>query len=78
MNTGQWIAERVSRLRSPAKEKAPAPRSTNERLRARLRHDGEALAPRALRQLLDQLKGVVDPMVSEVEGGRRAQALIDW
>lgn len=78
MNTGQWIAERVSRLRSPAKEKAPAPRSTNERLRARLRHDGEALAPRALRQLLDQLKGVVDPMVSELEGGRRAQALIDW
>jgi malonyl-CoA decarboxylase len=78
MNTGQWIAERVSRLRSPVKEKAPAPRSTNERLRARLRHDGEALAPRALRQLLDQLKGVVDPMVSEVEGGRRAQALIDW
>jgi malonyl-CoA decarboxylase len=78
MNTGQWIAERVSRLRLPAKEKVPAPRSTNERLRARLRHDGEALAPRALRQLLDQLKGVVDPMVSEVEGGRRAQALIDW
>jgi len=78
MNTGQWIAERVSRLRTPVKEKAPAPRSTNERLRARLRHDGEALAPRALRQLLDQLKGVVDPMVSEVEGGRRAQALIDW
>ncbi|NIM43665.1 MAG: malonyl-CoA decarboxylase [Hydrogenophaga sp.] len=78
MNTGQWIAERVSRLRLPAKEKGPAPRSTNERLRARLRQEGEALAPRALRQLLDQLKGVVDPLVSEVEGGRRAQALIDW
>lgn len=77
MNTGRWIAERVSRLR-PAKASAPAARSTTERLGARLRQDGEALSPRALRQLLDQLKAIVDPLVSEVEGGRRAQALIDW
>jgi malonyl-CoA decarboxylase len=79
MNTTQWIAERVSLLRPAAKSAtAPAPRPTAERLRARLRHEGEALSPRALRQLLDELKGVVDPLVSEVEGGRRAQALIDW
>lgn len=79
MNTTQWIAERVSRLRPAAKAgAAPAPRPTAERLRARLRQGDEALSPRALRQLLDELKGVVDPMVSEVEGGRRAQALIDW
>lgn len=77
MNTGQWIAERVSRLR-PSAAKAPPERPTAERLRARLRQGNEALAPRALRQLLDQLKGVVDPLVSEVEGGRRAQALMDW
>ena len=77
MNTGQWIARRVSQLR-PSAAKEPAARSTAERLRARLRQGNEALAPRALRQLLDQLKGVVDPLVSEVEGGRRAQALMDW
>lgn len=77
MNTGQWIAERVSKLR-PAPAAAPAPRPTAERLRARLRQGEEALSPRALRQLLDELKAVVDPLVSEVEGGRRAQAVIDW
>lgn len=74
MNTGQWIAERVSKLR-------PAPtgaRSTDERLKARLRQPDEALSPRQLRQRLDELKAVVDPLVSEVEGGRRAQAVMDW
>jgi len=80
MNTGQWISERVvSRLRparSPAA--APPPRTTDERLRARLRQGDEALSPRALRQLHEQLKAVVDPLVSEVEGGRRAQVVIDW
>lgn len=79
LDAPQWIAERVSRLRPAAPAApAPAPRSTAERLGARLRQEGEALAPRALRRLLDDIKAVVDPMVSEVEGGRRAQALIDW
>jgi len=83
MNTGRWIAERFSQLRpqraaGSAPAEARAPRSTAERLKARLRQDPEALSPRALRQLLEQLKAVVDPLVSEVEGGRRAQALIDW
>jgi malonyl-CoA decarboxylase len=79
MNTREWLSERVSRLRAPAAVPQPAPvRSTNERLKARLRQGEEALSPRALRQKLDELKGIVDPLVSEVEGGRRAGELIDW
>jgi malonyl-CoA decarboxylase len=75
MNTTQWLSERVvSRLRP----RVGAPRSTDERLRARLRQGEEALAPRQLRQRLEELKAIVDPLVSEVEGGKRAQALIDW
>ena len=49
-----------------------------ERLAASLGRQGEALSPRALRHLLDQLHAVVDSRISEVEGGRRAQALALW
>ena len=75
MNTREWLTERVARLRQPA---PVAVRSTQERLKARLRQREEALSPRAMRQKLDELKAIVDSLVSEVEGGRRAGALMDW
>lgn len=75
MNTREWLSEQVTRLRKPA---PAAVRSTQERLKARLRQGEEAMSPRALRHTLDELKGIVDPLVSEVEGGRRAGAMIDW
>jgi malonyl-CoA decarboxylase len=79
MNTREWLSERVSRLRTTAAAPTPVPvRSTHERLKARLRQGEEALSPRALRHKLDELKGIVDPLVSEVEGGRRAGELIHW
>lgn len=53
-------------------------RSTRARLQATLRHKGEALSPRMLRRTLDELKAVIDDRVSEVEGGRRAAALMAW
>ncbi len=49
-------------------------RSTRERLQATLRRGQEALSPRVLRRTLAELEAIVDPRVSEVEGGRRAQA----
>ncbi|WP_287876278.1 MULTISPECIES: malonyl-CoA decarboxylase [Acidovorax] len=58
--------------------KAPAPRSTHERLQATLRRGNESLSPRALRRLLADLQEVVAPQVSELEGGRRAQAVAAW
>ena len=75
MNTREWLTERVARLRTPAPAVA---RSTQERLKARLRQGDEALSPGALRHKLEELKAIVDPLVSEVEGGRRAGAMIDW
>jgi malonyl-CoA decarboxylase len=56
----------------------PRIRSTQERLKATLRRQGEALSPRALRQLLADLQAVFDPRVSEVEGGQRAQGVMRW
>jgi malonyl-CoA decarboxylase len=75
MNTREWLTERVARLRKPP---PPTARSTQERLKARLRQGEEAMSPSALRHKLDALKAIVDPLVSEVEGGKRAGDLIDW
>ena len=75
MNTREWLSEHVSRLRRPAPAGA---RSTQERLSARLRQGEEAMSPSALRRKLNELKAIVDPLVSEVEGGKRAGGLIDW
>jgi malonyl-CoA decarboxylase len=53
-------------------------RSTRERLQGSLRHKEEALSPRVLRRTLEELRAIVDPQVSEVEGGRRAQGVARW
>jgi malonyl-CoA decarboxylase len=53
-------------------------RSTRERLKATLRRHQEALSPRVLRRTLTELKAIIDPQVSEVEGGRRARAVAAW
>ncbi len=50
----------------------PSLRTTHERLQVTLRKADEELPPRALRKVLAALEAVVDPRVSEVEGGRRA------
>lgn len=79
-----WIARGVSRLRTPplapapAAAAPPAPRSTHERLKASLRRGNEALAPRVLRRLMEDLQAASAEQVSEVEGGRRAKDVIDW
>ncbi len=86
-----WLTRNVARLMGsdsknpdaaegapPASKKADAPRSTHERVEATLRRNGEALSPRALRRLLGELQDVVAPRVSEVEGGRRAEAIAKW
>ncbi|MBC7446099.1 MAG: malonyl-CoA decarboxylase [Polaromonas sp.] len=89
MNPSTWIGRSVSRLLPslPAAGKKPAAalnaaqppaRSLGERLKATLRQEGEALSPRLLRRSLEALQAIIDPQVSEVEGGRRAMALADW
>ena len=59
-------------------EPLPAGRSTRDRLNATLRQKEEALSPRVLRRTLEELKAIVDPQVSEVEGGRRAMGVAQW
>jgi malonyl-CoA decarboxylase len=88
MNTGEWISRAVGTLLpgrikeraadSAAEAKAPKPRRMHERLEATLRKDGETLSPRRLRQLQAELQAVLDPRVSEVEGGHRARQVMTW
>ena len=56
----------------------PVGRSTRDRLKATLRQKEEALSPRVLRRTLLELKAIVDPQVSEVEGGLRAKGVAQW
>ena len=57
---------------------APSARTTRERLESTWRRGQEALSPRVLRRTLADLQAIVDPRVSEVEGGRRAKAFAAW
>ncbi len=74
MTTSRWITDKVSKLLP----NPDAPRSTQERLAATLGRPGEAVSPRALRRILAQLRAIVDPQLSEAEGGLRAQAMALW
>ena len=81
MNATNWLSSKLNLLRNSAPASVPpeeVTRSTRERLGATLRVHKEALSPRSLRRTLLLLQSVVDPKVSEVEGGRRAKALADW
>ena len=82
MNATTWLSSKINLLRNSApaagEVSKPEDRSTRERLDATLRQKKEALSPRSLRRTLTLLQAVVDPRVSEVEGGRRAKALADW
>jgi malonyl-CoA decarboxylase len=72
------VAQAAAPAPAPAPKAAAAGRSMRERLEATLRQQPEALSPRALRRMLADLQAIIDPRVSEVEGGRRAMALADW
>ena len=85
MQKPDWFRQKVSQVLGEARQKSPpestvkaAPRSTTERMQASLRQAGEALSPRELRQKLAELRAVVDPRISELEGGRRAEQVVHW
>ena len=53
-------------------------RSTRERLNATLQRKDEALSPRFLRRIFTELQAVIDPRLSEFEGGRLAMEVAAW
>ncbi|MDH6594199.1 malonyl-CoA decarboxylase [Variovorax sp. TBS-050B] len=69
------VAPEGATRNAPKAAAKPCERTTAERLQATLRKADEALSPRALRRVLTSLQAVIDPRVSEVEGGRRAHAI---
>ncbi len=59
-------------------EEVAVGRSTRDRLRANLGRKQEALSPRVLRRTLQELRAIIDPRVSEVDGGLRAKGVAQW
>jgi malonyl-CoA decarboxylase len=83
MGAADWLTRSVvSRLKLTVDAETGAAgggsRSTRERLQATLRRGPEALSPRVLRRTLTELKAIIEPQVSEVEGGRRAKGVAGW
>ena len=78
MMAASWLSSQFNLLRNSLLASEAEPRSTRERLDATLSRSQEALSPRTLRKTLQMLKAVVDPQVSEVEGARRARAVVEW
>ena len=73
VNRGQAAAKTIAN-----NEAVQIGRSTRDRLSATLRQKEEALSPRVLRRTLEYLRAIIDPHVSEVEGGLRAKGVAGW
>ena len=78
----EFVALEIPGRAAPKKiadqEPATTGRSTRDRLKATLRQKEEALSPRVLRRTLEELRAIIDPQVSEVEGGLRAKGVAGW
>ncbi len=75
----EWIEQTKLWVRGAEGEKGDAQhRPLAQRLEATLRRGEEALSPRELRRLLLDMQQVADTALSDVEGGRHAQLLMDW
>ncbi|WP_182286648.1 malonyl-CoA decarboxylase [Comamonas testosteroni] len=75
----EWIEQTKLWVRGAEGEKGDGQhRPLAQRLEATLRRGEEALSPRELRRLLQDMQQVADTALSDVEGGRHAQLLMDW
>ena len=75
---GEQIQVQAASKKIATEEPQLAGRSTRDRLNAILRQKEEALSPRVLRRTLLELRAIIDPQVSEVEGGLRAKGVALW
>ncbi len=79
-----WLQKSAAWLRSvgiPAElgnDASEGERNTTGRLKATLRRGAEALSPRELRRVLADLQGAAASEVSDVEGGRLAEQVMQW
>jgi malonyl-CoA decarboxylase len=78
MPSGQQIRAQAAPKKIVTEDAPPVGRSTRDRLKATLRQKEEALSPRVLRRTLQELRALIDPQVSEVEGGLRAKGVALW
>ena len=83
--SSSWLQKSAAWLRSvgiPTELGSPSDagteRNTTERLKATLRRGSEVLSPRELRRLLADLQGAAASELSDIEGGRLAEQVMQW
>ncbi len=83
--SSSWLQKSAAWLRSVgiptelgSASDAGAERNTTERLKATLRRGSEVLSPRELRRLLADLQGAAASELSDIEGGRLAEQVMQW
>ena len=88
MNTPHWLERGMMLLRSktqpsatntkPALNSLQDDHATKERIEASIKKREQVLPERTLRKVMKELQNVIDPQVSEIEGGRRAKVFSQW
>jgi len=88
MNTPHWLERGMKLLRSRtqtkdgnAKPMVSSPqddRLTKDRIEASIKQREQVLPERVLRKVMKELQNIIDPQVSEIEGGRRAKVFSQW
>jgi malonyl-CoA decarboxylase len=76
--SGQQVRAQIAPENTANNQATVVGRSMRDRLKATLRKSEEALSPRVLRRTLQELRAIIDPQVSEVEGGLRAKGVALW
>ena len=76
----EWLVRSMDMLRGGSSSSAPdaAQRSMKQRLSATLRRGEEALSPKELRKLMEDLQAASSAQLSEVEAAKHAQAVMTW
>ena len=88
MNTPHWLERGMKLLRSktqsvtvstkPALNSLQDDHATKARIEASIKKREQVLPERTLRKVMKELQNVIDPQVSEIEGGRRAKVFSQW
>lgn len=73
-----WLARSMDMLRGGSAKKAESTTNRSMDQRASLRRGQEALPPRMLRRLMDDLQAASSEQLSEVEAAKHAQAIMQW
>jgi malonyl-CoA decarboxylase len=78
LKKSNWLTTGLQSLTQKKPVPSNALRTTNERMKSTQHFGHEALSPKELRSIFESLNNIIEPKISDVEGGRRAAEIVDW